>query len=285
MFEWIRILLCGNCEQKTKELNDKINTYRIENGQLYLSVEKLENTIKEKETEIGKKDTKIQELATQIVVPDPQEFFWNSKYPKQNITYSGRCLPNQTDRTFEVDVRVYFTPYDQQLTDIVNRSWIGIGKLNEGTNDEKALKCLKWVRANFTYDSDKTVTGLSEFWMFPFEALKYKRGDCDDGSLLLANLLLVAGVPYWRIRENCGDVNGGGHCYTTFCRETDNQFCILDWCYDYTDKPVKDRPLHKDERDYYGIWFSFNQHFAFGKMDTMAGMPKSFISNNKKAKS
>lgn len=271
MFEWIKKLFespkaLEECqvaknayfltiEQQGKEIDEKtkkLNLSYIENNLLHEQVINLEKMLPK---------------------TDENEQYWNSKYPKQTITYSGRCLPNQIDRTFEVDVRVFFTPYDQQLTDIVNRSWIGIGKLNEGTNDEKALKCLKWVRANFTYDSDKTVTGLSEFWMFPFEALKYKRGDCDDGAILLSNLMLVAGVPYWRIRLNAGDVEGGGHCYVTLCRETDNQFVCLDWCYNYTDNPVKDRPLHKDERDYYSIWFSWNLRYVFGKMETMVRTP------------
>jgi hypothetical protein len=47
----------------------------------------------------------------------------------------------------------------------------------------------------------------------------------------MANIMLRSGIPYYRIRLNAGNVNGGGHAYVTYCRETDNQFVVLDWCY------------------------------------------------------
>jgi hypothetical protein len=257
-----------------KDLESLKREYDSRNEELRLKLTVIENRrailLNEK---IGL-EQEISDLKQHIVLPDENEEFWNNKYPKQVITYSGRCLPNQNDRTFETDVRIYFTPYDIQLEEIVNKSWIGIGKLNEGSNDEKALKCLKWVRKNFRYESDKIMTDLSEFWMFPFEALRYKAGDCDDMGILLGNLMLVAKIPYWRIRINAGDVSGSddgkiGHCYISYCRETDNQFVVLDCCYKYNDKPVSIRKIHSEERDYYGVWFSFNQRFSFGKSDAV----------------
>ncbi len=209
----------------------------------------------------------------------PKEKFWNNRYPKQDIAYAARAYFNTDPKvTTPVDVRIFFQYNDFHLEKIANSSYTGIGKLNEGSYDERAIKCLRWVKKNFKYVSDKIVVGLPEFWMFPFEALKYKKGDCDDGAILLANLMMAAKIPYWRIRLNTGDVkadNGtAGHAYVTYCRETDNEWVILDWCYWYDNSEVKDRILHKDQQDYYDIWFSWNRKYAFGKMDTMAGMPK-----------
>jgi len=210
-------------------------------------------------------------LKKQVQIPHPKEKFWNNKYPKQDISYNARVFFNSKTIT-PVDVRIFFQTNDFNLKKIVNTTWVGIGKLNTGTCDERALKCLKWVHKFFKYVSDKEVVGLFEFWMFVFEALKYKKGDCDDGAILLANLMQVAGIPYWRIRLNAGDVKGGGHCYVTYCRETDNDFVVLDWCYWYNKTLIAARDLHKDQRDYYGIWL--NERYAFGEMQTMKGMPK-----------
>lgn len=193
------------------------------------------------------------------------EQYWNNRYPKKVIIYAGRTFPKDPNMRYGIDVRYFFT-ISQPLYELVKAN-----KLDIGTSDEKALKCLKWVHKNFKYVSDKTAYGSAEYWAFPCESLYTKIGDCDDGAILLANLMLHAGIPYWRIRLNAGDVKGGGHCYVTYCRETDNQFVVLDWCYWYNDKPVSERPLHKDEQDYYGIWFSWNQLYSFGQMDTMAG--------------
>ena len=228
----------------------------------------LEDDIQAKRVQLADKDrfilekNKALELLQGNPVDNKWESYWNSKYPKKDIFYAGRTVPSKPN-CFSVDVRLFFCGNDISLVNIVNTN-----KLNSGTNDERALKCLKWVRANFEYKHDKDVTGLVEYWMFPFEALYYKQGDCDDGGILLANLMLQAGVPYWRVRLNAGDVGSEkkkiGHCYVTYCRESDNEFVVLDWCYLYNNKPVSERLLHKDERSYYGIWFSWNKSFAFG---------------------
>jgi len=258
----------ANLEQETKRCKEqtKISEDRI--AQLQKEAAKL----------LGEIDM----LAKQVPAEDPNEKFWNNKYPKQDITYNARAFFNSKKKT-PVDVRIFFQPNDFHLRDIVNKSYIGIGNLSKGSFDEQALKCLIWVHNFFPYVDEKTVVNMPEFWMFVFEALFYGKGDCDDGAILLANLMLVAGIPYWRIRLNAGDVKGGGHCYVTYCREVDNEWVVLDWCYWYDDTPIENRVLHKDQRDYYDLWFSWNKKYAFGKMQTMAGMPKDF--NNKKQQS
>jgi predicted transglutaminase-like cysteine proteinase len=190
------------------------------------------------------------------------EKYWNNRRPKQDIFYNRE----EKDGTYSIDVRNYFQPYDSAIPIFHNTS-----------NDGLALSALKWVETNITYVPDKTEYGIDEFWCYPYQTLKHMKGDCEDGAILLASIMLKSGIPYWRIRLNAGSVSGGGHAYVTYCRETDNQFVVLDWCYWYKSIPIKDRALHKDEQDYYGIWFSWNQKYAFGSMDTMAKSPNNFI--------
>lgn len=195
------------------------------------------------------------------------EDYWNNKYPKINVTYERR----ETDGVYYIDPRNYFTPYDNDIPVVIGT-----------TSDDKALNAINKVRQIVSYTPDKSEYGFEEYWAYAYQTLKRKKGDCEDGAILLANIMLKSGVPYWRIRLVAGSVNGGGHCYVTYCRETDNQFVVLDWCYWPNALPVKDRKLHSEEQNYsdasknYGIWFSWNQKYCFGKAQTMTSMPEEF---------
>jgi len=100
-------------------------------------------------------------------------------------------------------------------------------------------------------------------WLFAFETLKLRMGDCEDGAILMANLMIKAGIPYWRIRLNAGDVKNFGHVWITYLRETDNKWVILDWCYHPTAKVRALKKLYSDAEDYFKIWFSWNTKYIF----------------------
>lgn len=239
--------------------HDEIDDLKQDLADYIKKVETGEKRVEQLQKEATKLLGEIDMLNKQIVLPNPSEEYWNSRYPKRDITYKRK----EHDQWYNIDVRDYFQPYDSSVPTV------------SGTNsDDKALNALKWVRANIKYTPDKDEYGLDEFWAYAYQTLKHKKGDCEDGAILLANIMLKSGIPYWRIRLNAGDVKGGGHAYVTYCRETDNEFVVLDWCYWYSKKEIKDRLLHKEEKNYYGIWFSWNQKYAFGKMQTMSGMPK-----------
>ena len=94
--------------------------------------------------------------------------------------------------------------------------------------------------------------------------------NCEDGAILMASLMLNAGITPWRVRVTAGSVQPsptakmGGHAYVTYCREHDNNWVILDWCY-YADSrvPVQDKPYAKLVATYKDIWFSFNNTFSW----------------------
>lgn len=193
------------------------------------------------------------------------EDYWNNKRPKVSQNY----LRIETDGKYLVDVRDFFQYNDANLPFITGSS-----------NDEKALNCLLWVINNVKYVGDKMDYGFEEYWAFAYQTLKRKKGDCEDGAILLANMMMKSGIPYWRIRLNAGSCNGGGHAYVTYCRETDNQFVVCDWCYWPNNLPMNRRKKHSEEQNYsdkkknYGIWFSWNAFYCFGSMDMLAGLPK-----------
>jgi len=177
------------------------------------------------------------------------------------IVYEARFLPNIGQ--ISVDVRDFFVnPHNYLLQAIVAPF------KNLKHDDEKALACLRWVIQNIKYVSEKSKYGLEEFWCFPSEVLKTRMGDCDDGAILLANLMLACGIPYWKIRLTAGLVPEGGHAYVTYYCESRDYWVVLDWCYRPSLTPIPERPHYKNSQIYREVWLSWNQKYAFYKHGT-----------------
>lgn len=92
--------------------------------------------------------------------------------------------------------------------------------------------------------------------------------NCEDGAILLASMMINAGVPKYRVKVAAGlvdDFNGGtgGHAYCIYKRESDDRWVTLDWCYLANTKAVKDRTPLKENEHYKEIWFTFNDQFSW----------------------
>lgn len=247
------------CEEKMLQAMNELNHYQTLAANQSAKAEDLKKII-------ATKDEYLAELQKRVPSIDAIEKEITSKYPKQQMWYWGRYVP-KADGTHEqlpIDVRSFLATYIDDQLPIIGGS----------TNDEKALRCLQWVVNNLRYVSDKSNEGFDEFWQFPYESIKIKNSDCDDFAILTAALCLKAGIPYYRVRVACGNVknpNGEGnvgHAYLTYCRETDNKFVTMDGTYwPDTITKVANRPLHKDQRDYYGVWFSFDLKHVYAQKD------------------
>lgn len=238
-----RNLFCGKYRNEVKELNRKVNIFDgiLRRKQNYINV--LEKNVVKLENELAK-ETK----------DSVSENYWNNKYPKIKKFY----IRHETDGTYYIDVRNFFTPYDDKVPTF------------SGTDDEIAIQTLKWVMKNIKYVSDKSQYGYEEYWAYPYQTLKRKMGDCEDQAILLANILLKSGVPYWKFRLSAGLVKiprqhgFTGHCYLTyFCEDTD-KWVLLDSTYYPNKKPISEREDYKDNVYYQNVWFSFNQKYIFG---------------------
>jgi len=132
------------------------------------------------------------------------------------------------------------------------------------TNDEKAYKIMNWVQDNIEYKSDFENYKTDEYWALPTMTLDRKSGDCEDGAFLMHSMMLNAGIPYEQIRTYGGLVFAGegaatgGHGWTAYQRETDNEWIVLDWCYYANKKPIADRAPMKDDIKYIDDWFYVN---------------------------
>lgn len=188
------------------------------------------------------------------------EQYFNNKYPKTNKLYFGRYFAS---KKLPLDPRVLLNKHDVTVQKI--------SKKFKGTDDEKMLQALKWVRKNIEYESDEKVTGFKEFWNFPFETLAQGEADCEDGAVLLYCLAWCAGVPYWKLRVTAGWVktpgkqDKSGHAYLTYYCENKDKWVIVDWCYYYNSKTMSERPAYKTEEFYDDVWFSWNCKHCFAK--------------------
>ena len=144
-----------------------------------------------------------------IPIVDPLEKYWNTKRSSDNtLQYQARTLLNE-DVVLAIDPRVFYEVNDNSLPIV------------SGSNDQKALKALKWVHDNVVYTSDSAQFKHAEEWLFAHETGKIRTGDCEDGAILIANIMLLSGIPYWRIRLNAGDVsaNAVGNGIQTYIKQ------------------------------------------------------------------
>jgi len=213
-------------------------------------------------TSLGKEFSKAKEQQRKLMETKKDEKFFINKHPITNINY----IRHETDGEYQVDVRAFCMP------DYVY-------PIFTGTNDQKMWKILTWVIENIKYTSDTTEFKHDEYWAFPYQTLKHRKGDCEDGAILIWSIAMANDVPYYRVRLNAGWVKEPygtrvGHAYVSYFRESDNKAVVLDWCYYPSYVKIGNRPTHQKERDYYEIWWSTDSKNSYGNKNYMETMPK-----------
>lgn len=179
------------------------------------------------------------------------EDYYNNKYPK--VELSRRRTGKYG--SYNIDLRNFIQDKDLLLPTF------------EGTDDEKAYKALKWMLDNITYVGDSKNYKQTEYWAYGYQTIKRKTGDCEDGAILLNNILLKSGVPYWKLRLTAGNVKLGnkkvGHAYLVYYCEDVARWVVLDWCYWPDLLDIKERLDYKDENKYLDVWFSWNKKYCY----------------------
>lgn len=121
----------------------------------------LEDKIKKLQKDLKLIQKVNRDILKKIINVNPKEEEWNSKYPKVNRFY----LRHETDGDYQIDVRNFFMPYDSSIPTVKGKD-----------DNEKALNALLWVMKNIKYTPDKTEYKYSEYWAYPYQTLKRKRG-------------------------------------------------------------------------------------------------------------
>jgi len=200
--------------------------------------------------------------------------YWDKKHPKMWKTYNGRILPKSKTQ-IPVDVRHFITGDDVVLKQLLIDEIYKDGAQQHQTSfDDLAWFIQRYVVETIKYVGDDETSGCPEFWQFPCETVVTGTGDCEDGSFLMASLMLHAGIPSWRVRVAAGWVKAGegaaqgGHAYVCYCRETDNEWVVCDWCYlEDSGVPVPRKKLLNMRPEYREVWFSMNDQHCYAHKD------------------
>jgi predicted flap endonuclease-1-like 5' DNA nuclease len=246
--------------------------------------------VRKKEDKVKKKPAPKRETtpgATIPIIPNYKPFeqfekdygeygpeYWNDKWEKAPIIYTGRALRGASyHKQIDVDVKAFIKRNDAILWHVITQ--LGLRK---DSPNETALAIQSFVCNFLKYKYDDLASECPEFWLFPFEAIQSEIGDCEDGAILIAGLLINAGVPSWRVKVCAAQVMAdpvfapsdtelGGHAYCIYLADRPEserklEWVILDWCYlQDPEVPIKDKPLARDggtEGAYRNIWFTFN---------------------------
>jgi transglutaminase-like putative cysteine protease len=121
-------------------------------------------------------------------------------------------------------------------------------------NDDTMNAILWWVKRNVTYQSDFSLHSKADWWQQPSETLALRKGDCEDGAILIVALAYCAHVPVERYWLEWGEVVGGGHAYVCYLRDDDAEEVVLDWCYWFLPTLMKLRKWIGDDPNYKRVW-------------------------------
>lgn len=207
--------------------------------------------------------------------------YWNNKWEKAPIIYTGRALRGESyKKQIDVDVKAFLKKDDAILWHVITQ----IG-LRRDTPNETALAIQNFVCNFLKYKYDDLTSDCPEFWQFPFESIQSEIGDCEDGAILIASLLINAGIQSWRVKVCAAQVMAdpvvapseselGGHAYCIYLADrADSQrkleWVVLDWCYlQDPEVPIEKKPLARDggqEEAYKDIWFTFNDEHSWAQ--------------------
>jgi hypothetical protein len=221
--------------------------------------------------------------------------YWNNKWEKAPIIYTGRALRAEVyKKQIDADVKSFIKDDDAILWHVITQ--VGLRK---ETPNETALAIQQFVCKFLKYKYDDLTAEVPEFWLFPFESIQAQIGDCEDGAILIAALLINAGIPNWRVKVAAAEViadpifapsdtDVGGHAYCLYLADRSEskrklEWVILDWCYlQDPEIPVEEKPLARDggtEGAYKDVLFTFNDEFSFAQ--TALEVKGGRISNNR----
>jgi len=138
-----------------------------------------------------------------------------------------------------LDVREFFTNPNSYLFEQL-RYEKRQGKIIKaiGSDSELVIWALEFVRKSIKYYSDKGQFGVDELWLMPHETSELARGDCEDGAILLANILVNLGIPAWRVRLSYM----AHHLYVLYYSDLTMRWLKLDWT-NISDQQPKACPL------------------------------------------
>lgn len=207
----------------------------------------------------------------------PVEFDKRLVTPEVYKYQTGSYIPEAIWYFIHSDYRkaVNLVAWIKEQVDNPSETVLGVAKAIKSykSHDAQMLEILRWVKKNIRYEFDSKVWEMREYWATAEETLIKKKGDCDDGALLMYVMARLKDVPEYKLLIFGGDVfvprsdKLGGHCWLGYRSETyPLNWTFMDWCYYYDSKHPSTRTkyyiqktkIYGDEK-YKNIWFGFNE--------------------------
>jgi len=238
-------LFCQAPLKLVVEQQNEITALQDRNNAIVLDIAMREKRISELEEKIEKFDDET---------PEAKKI--NKKWPKNKIQYRA-----QDGLKRDVRNLIFSKSYilDPEST-----------KMRKAHKDDTMKSILSAVKRRLRYTPDQKTHNQPEFWQNPEETWQTKKGDCEDGALLIISLARMAGIPAYRIKLCAGWViNAGkkiGHAYCIYLAD-DGQWKVVDWCYFPT---LSLKKPHKELTDQYQeIWWTANDKYTWAQKTTM----------------
>ena len=150
---------------------------------------------------------------------------------RDTVVWDKRAVLGYPGLYIPTDIRQWVTVRENE---VLRRTLPEIGlpaSREAGTFDIRAWRIWDYVARLVEYVPDKKAFGLEDFWLFPEETLVLRKGDCEDSSFLLANLLLASGISEHVVRVVLGQVASGesayGHAWVVYQNEQ-GIWCLLE---------------------------------------------------------
>ena len=113
------------------------------------------------------------------------------------------------------------------------------------SNDDKVYIIERWVSKNIKYRGDKEQFNMDRLTL-PMETIQRRKGDCEDGAVLIMDLATLAGVPRERLRLYAPIITKGGglHASIAYLREKDHVWVWVEWTVEQAHKigNIRKRP-------------------------------------------
>jgi len=176
--------------------------------------------------------------------------YFLSKFTKINKSYYIRGYGHN-----RVDLSKFIQ--DCMNEDVLKQLVIDMGWNMVKDKDLLVIDILRYVWGRTRYVGDKLAWDTPEYWQSAKQTYDLKRGDCEDGAILILTLCRLSGVSSNRVFLTCGYMqNGGGHSYFKYYG-SDGVKYILDWCYYYDKRRIPNHKTIKDKR-YADVWWFGN---------------------------
>ena len=190
---------------------------------------------------------------------------------QDTVIEKKRFVIGSQNKPISTDIREWISFEDNNimkgiLRELVSKKGLPTSR-GPGSFDKRAMVIWNFVAKDIKYVHDTKKQRKGDFWLFPPEIHTLCEGDCEDGSFLLASLLIASGISPFCVRVVLGEVfdeNGkslGGHCWPIYKNEI-GQWCVLESTLDNIPSrmPEADKLTEQRQSFQYVPYYCFNNY-------------------------